>query len=897
MAKITANNADATVGEGFEFDGDTVASRDELGEGGQESAALEPGTYVGRYMILNMLGRGGMGAVYTAYDPELDRRVALKLLSIQRDSETAALRSRERLLREAQALAQLSHPNVVSAYDVGTVGNDVFMAMELVEGKTLQDWVQEQKPSIERIVAVMVAAGRGIVAAHKVGMIHRDIKPENILVGDDGRARVLDFGLARAVAGEDLETPAEGQPSLASEGSVSGDWSHKPITMAGAIMGTPGYMAPEQYLGAEVDQSSDQYSFCVTLYQMLYGARPHKARSYQEMKRKITCEPVRAPARKKISKSLRKIVMRGLSLLKEDRYPSMAHLLADLSRDPRLFRRRLWMATAAVILLGSGFGSAAIMNAQRQKMCQGAEDKFATVWNDIRRREVKSSFVATGRPYAEDTYARVDKIFGRYAQAWTKMRTEACEATHLHGEQSENLLDKRMHCLDQRLTELGALTQVFAKQADAQSVDKAIAAALDLTPLAHCADVEMLSATFAPPADQGSRKQLAKLRGLLATASALERGGKFAEGSAITEKVLDEAQQMDYPPIEAEAFFLHGAFLMAQGKAKDAEANLLKAARLAALAKNDRLVSRAMTNLIYVIGYQQTRFADALQTAELVEVSVIRAGNDPVLEAGQLKNLSIILVHQGQYQRAEEVLRKSTSLLEGQGEENLLKLAHQEDLLGIALFRQGRWQDALRYHQHALAVQERILGAEHPSVAASLDNMANVLEAQERYQEALKLYQRSLLIQERVYGVTHLKTAIPLNNISNALKNMGKCAESLSYSKRAVTRLEQNLGKDHVFVAFPLTNLGACLRELKRTAEALPVLERALALRTTKGAEAYDLAETKFELARVLWNGDRDRPRATELAKEARAAWVKPGKDGQKGLLAVNAWLREREKS
>jgi serine/threonine protein kinase len=230
-----------------------------------EPEPLARGTQVGRYVLLDAVGSGGMGVVYAAYDPELDRKVAIKLLRFDRLGSEAGERDRLRLQREAQAIARLSHPNVVHVYDVGTFGDQVFVAMEFVAGRTLRQWAEEEPRPWREVVDRFALAGRGLAAAHAAGLIHRDFKPDNVLLGDDGRVRVVDFGLAR---------PAGQQPAPEGERTPSGGTLAHPLTEWGVVVGTPAYMAPEQLRGEASDERSDQLSFCVSLYETLYGERP-----------------------------------------------------------------------------------------------------------------------------------------------------------------------------------------------------------------------------------------------------------------------------------------------------------------------------------------------------------------------------------------------------------------------------------------------------------------------------------------------------------------------------------------------------------------------------------------------------------------------------------------------
>src|SRR5690606_13584986 len=227
-----------------------------------DEAPLAAGSTVDRFVVLSVIGEGGNGRVYAAYDPELDRQIALKLLERGRpasdDSEDARVR------REAQALAKITHPNVVTVYDVGQHQGRLYLAMEFVSGRTLRAWVRSQRPSWREIVDAIVAAGHGLLAVHEAGLVHRDVKPDNIMIGDDGRVRVMDFGLARE-GNEPVVTARRDGDELRSATS---------LTRTGALAGTPAYMAPEQHLGQPFDARTDQFALCVSLWELLYGERP-----------------------------------------------------------------------------------------------------------------------------------------------------------------------------------------------------------------------------------------------------------------------------------------------------------------------------------------------------------------------------------------------------------------------------------------------------------------------------------------------------------------------------------------------------------------------------------------------------------------------------------------------
>ncbi len=296
---------------------------------------LRGSTHLGRYALLRKLGEGGMGVVYAAYDEELDRRVALKLIhpSLQGDSQVRA-----RILREAQALARVSAPNVVTIYQTGEVDGQVFIAMEFVNGTTLTKWQSEPGRSWQDILRMYLDAGQGLLAAHHVGLIHRDFKPDNVLIGKDGRPRVADFGLARMDNKSGNVTQASGRLS-----TVSRPGQQQPImanmTQAGTTLGTPLYMSPEQHLGETTDARSDQFSFCVALFEALYKKLPFAGNSVEALAyNTISGKVQQRPSGTQVPTVVHQAILRGLSAAPAARFPSMRELLAALSYDPAIDR-------------------------------------------------------------------------------------------------------------------------------------------------------------------------------------------------------------------------------------------------------------------------------------------------------------------------------------------------------------------------------------------------------------------------------------------------------------------------------------------------------------------------------------------------------------------------------
>ncbi|MCY1057476.1 serine/threonine-protein kinase [Nannocystis sp. SCPEA4] len=297
---------------------------------------------IGPYQVLRRLGEGGMGVVYAAYDDKLERKVALKLI------RGAALRrpeGRARTLREARALARLSHPNVVHVYQVGEVDDEVFVAMEFLTGPTLRAWLAAQSRSWREVLAVFRQAGEGLAAAHRQGVVHRDFKPANVIVGDDGRVRVVDFGLAH-FGGEGEATPAL---------PPAGEVTDVLLTQTGAVLGTPAYMAAEQFAGARGDAKTDQFSFCAALYEALYGQRPFTGEDVQALASAVTAGQVRAPKTgPEVPAWLHRAVARGLQPDPAARWPAMDALLQALQPATGPRARRMAVALGSALALVAG---------------------------------------------------------------------------------------------------------------------------------------------------------------------------------------------------------------------------------------------------------------------------------------------------------------------------------------------------------------------------------------------------------------------------------------------------------------------------------------------------------------------------------------------------------------
>jgi predicted Ser/Thr protein kinase len=527
------------------------------------------GAKLGRYALLRVLGEGGMGVVFAAYDEELDRKVAIKLL---RSPGEGATWDRSWLLSEAKAMARISHPNIVQVYDIGEDERQPYVAMEFVVGVSLREWFKGQKRGWREVVEVFAQAGRGLQAAHEAGLVHCDFKPQNVLVGKDGRVRVLDFGLARLR--ERTQAPTEPSPGDSLRTTIHG--------------GTPAYMAPEQYAKAEPDARADQFSFCVTLYEGLYGARPFAGKGYEELSKAIRGGVVQAPPEgARVPAWLRRAVLRGLSVDPKQRWPSMEALLAALTRDPARAARRWGLALGAAALVAvsaTSFARQRELQAELEARRCAAVGAAGGAWDAARGEQVRAAIVGSGLSFAEDTWSRVAGRLDGYAADWSAMRVEACEANR-SGAQSDLLYELRVACLEQRRTELDALVRVL-ERADREVVTRAVKATGDLRPLSLCADAEALLASVAPPAE-ATAAEVQRIREELAAVRAEFLAGRYKPAREKLAAPLAASEALGYRPLRAEALLIAGLLEDLVGDYKAAAARLEEAVWAAEASRHD----------------------------------------------------------------------------------------------------------------------------------------------------------------------------------------------------------------------------------------------------------------------------------------------------------------------
>jgi len=903
--------------------------------GSQETvtmASLTKGMEFGRYKIVHRIGSGGMGTVYSALDPTLDRTVALKVLHDKVEGADAE----QRLLREAQAMARLNHPNVVTVHDAGMKDGRPYVAMEFVEGYDLRTWLRRENRGWREIVEKFVEAGVGLSAAHDAGLIHRDFKPGNVMVGNDGRARVTDFGLARAADAGDLE-PGKISPEdlpVPVADAESSSPLETPLTQAGTVLGTPTYMAPEQALEGRADHRADQYAFCVSMYVALFGKHPlgefSNLPGFIALLEEDEVSP--PPTDHQVPARIVAAIMRGLNRSPEDRFPDMDALLDTLRHDPAL-RRKRWITAAA------GIAAAAVVigifgyTVYRRQLCGGSETQVAAVWNADRRSQLEDHFVSVAEGLGRGAVAAMASRLDNYTDRWATVHREACEATRIRGEHSEALLDRQMACLRRRLRETDHLLALLAA-GGRDLATSALDAVVGLDGPEVCADSASLVERLPLPEDETTRAALTELEDRLAAANAEKLAGDYETALERLNGMAPEARQLAYPPTLAEVMILKGYVEAELGQAEDAERSLREAFGAAEQGRDDRAGAVAASNLMWVTGYLQGRFEEADRWSDLAAAKIERLGGDETAAADYADSRAGVLIQAGRHREAIEVQKHALELISRINGPESLDAAMAMSTMGHALSSVGDYRAAVDYYEKSLALKESLVGPDHPTVgftatslaqayaglgdyekaaefsyrslailekvfgtddpqlAISLNNLAYSLEGLERYDEARAIHERSMEIVSQSWGPQHPQIAISLLNLSSLEKQAGDFEAALDASRRAGEILTATFGTEHPLYAYAANNTGVFLMKTGQSAQGVVHLEKALAIRVASDTDPVLIAVTRFNLGRALWEaGQREKGRKSVLESEKELVAI--GEMGQEDLDAVREWLAE----
>jgi tetratricopeptide (TPR) repeat protein len=823
---------------------------------------------LGRYFVLDLLGRGGMGAVYSAYDPELDRKVAIKLILARADpSDSSTSADQQRLLREAQAIAQLSHPNVLTVYDVGTHRGRVFVTMEFVDGGTLREWADAGPHPWREVLARYLPAGQGLAAAHRAGLVHRDFKPANVLIGSDGRLRVADFGLARRMVAGD-EPIARPREITNSTSSPTIDSLAAKLTQTGARVGTPAYMAPEQYAGEDVDARADQFAYCVALYEALYGERPFVGRNLfsliQAVERGEIAEPPRGT---RVPTWLRKAIVRGLARDPVQRWPDMDSLLAALQRPP-VRARWPWVLAGA-----AGLGLAIVLalshdDPEEPDICTGVDEAFASAYDDDDRRVIEQRLIALDQAEtARLLLPRLDEWTARWHASWQ----DACRNSAAGGA-AIDLYTAQLSCLERRRRRFASYVELL-RDADAELAGEAIAGLDHVGSPAACSDRELVLAQVEPPEDPELRATVEQLAGRLDEVHAQSLAGRLDAADAALAELAEPIVATRWRPLLAEFHHLRGHNRGRRRDFEGSESDLVRAIADALAVGDDRLAVMALASQAEFICDWQPRWTESLHLIELADALIDRLGGDAALEAEVERARAEVLMRQGSYPLAVEAAERSLAAAErATGSESLLT-ADAHHVLGTALYWIGDAEKGLQQLERAQALWTAQVGADNPRMLKIHNSFGLFALMRDRPQDAIREFQAELTLAEALYGSDHLNVSDALANLATAHYAAGQLDESRRQLERSLAIREREAGADNLYVGHARANLAATLRELGLLDEALEQARRARAVIVAVRGEGHgDLVIIDNVLAEIHRDRGEYEPARTHVRRSLELA-------------------------
>ncbi|MEX1361658.1 MAG: serine/threonine-protein kinase [Nannocystaceae bacterium] len=744
---------------------------------GPARAPLGAGDAIGRYRIIERLGRGSMGVVYRAFDPTLERDVAVKLVSTGAPG-TQARRDRDRLRIEARTLARVSHPNVVSVLDVGEHAGEVFFAMELVHGPTLRQWLHRRDRPWRDVFEVLLAVGRGLAAVHEVGLVHRDVKPSNVMMGDDGRPQLMDFGLASSTTEE--QSTRGSSPSSAAGSARAGSPSRP--------QGTLLYMAPEQHQGRVLDPRADQFSLCVTMHEALLGIHPYEggsplgiAASIMEGRLRPLTATGRAPMR--ILATLR----RGLATAPTDRYPDVPSLLQALERSAR--RPRVWA-------LAAGLGSVAALSAalavgpgpQRPPSdCAVLESSVASVWGRSTRAQVRERFAAAGESFAEESWPRVDQAMTEYQRAWTEHREAACSPSS-----APPLPEGGLECLERQRRSFASLAEQLT-HADPTTVRAAVTAVGHLPAVSDCTHPGRLQRRAILPINLAQRAKVQQLEGELAEVLSMVLLQRHDAVLTAVAELEPRARQLQQTRLLSDLLHMRGMAQQSVGRLDAAKAAASEAYFLSESEDDARGAATAALLLANVVGYHGRQTDEGLVWLRRADVAMQRMPEqDPAMAAMQHRITGNLAIVEGDRELALQQHRRAAELaLAHWGRESLRPLVHREAYAN-ALFHAGRRAEATEILRGVLADRERGLGPRSHRLASTLNNLAAMLATGGELDEAAGLLGRVVSLTEHGLPAEQMAAIDALRSLSFIRVEQDRLDEALELAQRRL-ELQQRL--------------------------------------------------------------------------------------------------------
>jgi tetratricopeptide (TPR) repeat protein len=891
---------------------------------------IERGQSVGRYLIVDMLGAGAMGVVYRAYDPDLDRALALKVVGDADNGSTAGAKEQARLLREAQAMARVSHSNVIQVFDVGELDTSVYVAMELVDGATLKEWLVPKRTPNE-ILDVFEAAGRGLAAAHAQGLTHRDFKPDNVMVDGAGQPRVLDFGLARASHRPEVDESTESVRTA--ENPVSLDTS---MTEAGTLLGTPAYMSPEQYRGEPADHRSDQFAFCVALFEALVGRRPFKGSTVSALAASVTHGRIDLPTRPPVSRGMMQAIVRGLSVEPDARHPSMQALLAALRRQ-RTKSRSLGVLVGSA---GLAIGAVALVQnsgapAAPPPPCQGAKEDVEELWSSERRHAIAGRFENRAGPRGTRLWTDIEARIDSYLATWAEGRTDACEATRVRGEQSESLLDLRIACYDAQLRSVDATLSAL-QSADAVAIDNAPDAVSGFSPLDRCTQTERLLETTPRPTDPATLEALEAVEARYDALAAQINLGHYEDVLEDARALAKDAEALEYAPILYKSLSVLGDAESEAGTDSAATLAFERALHAAIAAGDSDVAAAAASDLALSVGYFVADTERGLRAIELARAFASRSLNAESLQMFATEHEAAIYVRKGEMAKALELHSSVRDYWSGR-DDGTTKVAGALLDMGSVYSATGRAKEAVEVIEQAVELRIQDYGDDHPITANALRELGTGLSKLERFDEAEVQLERALKIQESARGRTTRKVAVLLDdlgrvlrargdldgaiarhreaydilaaidggegpslvvsglNIGYTLNAAGHWEDALAEFVKALEMAERVSGATHPHVVYAANAAASALVDQNRYDDAYVYAKKALDLDGKAEVPPTLFAETRFIATHALWKDGNvpaaTKDRARSLARRAREIYAEGPPHWAPYIEKIDAWL------
>ncbi|MBX7082703.1 MAG: serine/threonine-protein kinase [Nannocystaceae bacterium] len=765
----------------------------------------------GRYLVIDRLGRGAMGEVALAYDPDLDRKVALKRVRV-RDRPG----SQERLMGEAQAMAKIRHPNVVAVFDVGQLDDEVFIAMELVEGRTLRAWMAGEPP-IDDIVEVFAQAAQGLAAAHALGIVHRDFKPDNAMIDPDGRVQVLDFGLAAS-----LVDPRGGdaQPH--------------------ATAGTPAYMAPEQFEGRPADAASDQFSLCVSMFEALHGARPFQGDDLPALCEAVIHGRLTEPARpRRLPRWLDEALRRGLQREPSARWPSLAALLEAFERGRARQRRRRRAAIA--VAAAAPITVLAWLAGRTTEHCADAGAPVDALWHESARTAVLEAFASAPTPLGRTGGGPLVLALDDRAQRWHAAYVAACQLGDGDEAAALQLADRRRVCLHEQLGVFSATLDVLSR-ADADVVEHA-ARLLDALPQPQACDEPPIARRTVDPAERE------RVLSIAASASSLLVAGKAAPARALLMPALDELAGS--ATARAQLGVLAARALREQGQ-PDAALAPLEAAYLAARELDDRWQTMQVA-----IEYANNHLGR--RQGEPARLWLVRARVE-AQALGDARTLAMLdghegraLGHLGRYEEAIAKDRAALEALDALGLGNSIEAFDVISNLGGHYFSARQFDRALASKHDALQRATAIYGDDHPVAARIIADLGTIHGAMEQPELARRELLRAVAMLEASVRAPHPVLGDTLASLAGQAARDRDPAAAVAYGERALANLEPTVGRETQSVALVYNNQALALELLGRHAEAVDAMRRSIEIKQrVLPADHPDLALSLSNFAELI---------------------------------------------